>query len=224
MTRPIQMAPSILSADFMELGAQVDLVARGGADWIHVDVMDGHFVPNLTIGPLFVRALKKGIKIPLDVHLMIDNPMQQVDWYLDAGADLVTFHVETLVDPSALIAHIHERGCRCGLALNPETPVERVLPFIAEVDLILVMSVHPGFGGQSFIASSVEKIAIIAAACEEQQVAPLIEVDGGIDVYTVAQVTAAGAEVLVAGSAIFGREDPAAALEEIRHAGSAAQR
>jgi ribulose-phosphate 3-epimerase len=222
MQRDIQMAPSILSADFMNLGENVRFIAEQGADWIHVDVMDGHFVPNLTIGPLFVKGLKVLVSTPLDVHLMIDNPEEQVDWYLAAGADVVTIHIEASKNPAELLKHIRDNGCLCGLSLNPETPPEVLFPFLGCVDLILVMSVHPGFGGQSFIAESCAKIAVIAAECSRLDVHPLIEVDGGIDVMTAPLVAAAGARVLVAGSAIFGKNDQAAAMEAIRHAGQSA--
>ncbi len=188
----IQMAPSILSADFMNLGENVVRLASNGADWIHVDVMDGHFVPNLTIGPLFVNGLKALTSVPLDVHLMIDNPEKQVDWYLTAGADLVTIHVEAAGFNPDILKHIREQGRLCGLSLNPETSPEAVFPFLDAVDLILVMSVHPGFGGQSFIQNSCAKIASIVAECERLDRHPLIEVDGGIDVSTAPLVAKGG--------------------------------
>lgn len=219
-TPSVLIAPSILSADFMELGRAVSAISAGGADWIHVDVMDGHFVPNLTIGPMFVKGLKALMDTPLDVHLMVDNPQTQVDWYIDAGADLVTVHVETLEDAHPLLAHIRERGCRCGISLNPETPFASIKPYIGEVDLVLVMSVHPGFGGQSFIEDSLDKIAAIARLSAEAGVSPIIEVDGGIGVGNAARVIAAGADMLVAGSAVFGQADPVSAMEAIREAGT----
>jgi ribulose-phosphate 3-epimerase len=219
MSDRVQMAPSILSADFMRLAEAVALLEAADADWIHVDVMDGHFVPNLTIGPPVVRALKRIANVPLDVHLMIDNADDTVAWYLDAGADAVSVHVEALRDASAVLAEIRAAGRLAGITLNPPTPVESVAPYLGEVDIVLVMSVNPGFGGQSFIPESVDKVRRIAALCAERGVAPVIEVDGGIDEKTAPLVTLAGARMLVAGNAVFGRPDPAAALAAIRSAG-----
>lgn len=217
----IMMAPSILSADFLNLKSSVIKVAAG-ADYIHVDVMDGHFTPNLTIGPLFVSGLSKAFSNPLDVHLMIDNPESTIDWYLDAGASLVTMHVEALVHANRTINHIHDRGCQAGIALNPGTPVHAVRELVNDADLILIMSVNPGFGGQRFIPSTVRKIRELKAMCEELNAHPLIEVDGGINPATAPLVASAGAQVLVAGSSVFGAPDPARAMEEIRHAAQAA--
>ena len=219
-----QISPSILSADFSALGADVQEVAAAGADWIHVDVMDGHFVPNLTIGPNHVKALKKVTSVPLDVHVMISNPAEQVQWYLDAGADLVTFHREAVWgddDARVVIEKIHAAGAKAGIAINPETSVERIAALVGDVDLVLVMSVHPGFGGQSFIEGSVDKVAQVAEiAASLGRKDLLIEVDGGIDPTTAPCVCAAGANMLVAGSAIFGKADRAAALKNIREAGA----
>lgn len=218
MFTDIQIAPSILSADFANLERDVRMISAAGADWIHVDVMDGHFVPNLTIGPAHVKMLKRVTDVPLDVHLMIDNPEVQVPWYIDAGADSVTVHVEVCDDAASMLRTIRDAGVKVGISLNPETDVSALEGLLGLVDLVLVMSVHPGFGGQSFIESSPAKIAAIVEMCKAEGAAPLIEVDGGIGVATAPLVRAAGADVLVAGSAIFCADDPAAALRGIRDA------
>lgn len=218
MFTDIQIAPSILSADFANLERDVRMISAAGADWIHVDVMDGHFVPNLTIGPAHVKMLKRVTDVPLDVHLMIDNPEVQVPWYIEAGADSVTVHVEVCDDAASMLRTIRDAGVKVGISLNPETDVSVLEGLLGLVDLVLVMSVHPGFGGQSFIESSPAKIAAIVDMCKAEAAAPLIEVDGGIGVATAPLVSAVGADVLVAGSAIFCADDPAAALRGIRDA------
>lgn len=212
------IAPSILSADFMNLGADVRLVSECGADWIHVDVMDGHFVPNLTIGPAHVKALKKITDVPLDVHLMIDNPEVQVSWYLEAGADSVTIHCEATDDAAALIDAIHAAGAKAGVSINPETDTSVLAGLVDKCDLVLMMSVHPGFGGQSFIESTPERITQVVELCKAADANPIIEVDGGINAKTAPLVVARGADLLVAGSAVFKAADPVEAMAQIRGA------
>lgn len=222
MTEAVFMSPSILSADFTRLGEAVALVEDAGADFIHVDVMDGHFVPNLTVGPPVVRALKSVARVPLDVHLMIDDADRTVAWYLDAGADMVTVHVEACDDLPGVVRTIRAAGAKAGVSIKPATPVEALADVVREVDLILVMSVEPGFGGQVFIGSSVERIAGVRRLCERASVSPLIEVDGGIDERSAPLVVAEGARSLVAGNAVFGSDDPPGALRRIREAAAAA--
>ncbi len=222
MTDRILMSPSLLSADFTRLAEAVTLVEAAGADFLHVDVMDGHFVPNLTIGPPVIRALKRVATRPLDVHLMIDDADTTVEWYLQAGADWVTVHAEACDHLHRIVQRIHAAGAKAGVALNPATPASVLEEILPELDLVLVMSVNPGFGGQAFIPSAAPKVAAIAAMIAACGSRALIEVDGGIDETTAPLVTAAGARVLVAGNAVFGRPDPSAALAAIRAAGQAA--
>ncbi len=224
MTQRIQLAPSILSADFACLGAAIGAVEAGGADMIHVDVMDGHFVPNLTIGPPVVAALKKVATTPLDVHLMISNADQAIDWYLDAGADMVTVHVEACTHLHRVLRRIREAGASPAVSLNPGTPIGLIGDVLGEVDMVLIMSVNPGFGGQAFIENSIRKVAELSEFCEAEGVAPLIQVDGGITTETIGRVVEAGARCFVAGNAVFGQPDPAAAIKAIRAAGEAALR
>lgn len=222
MSGRIQMSPSILSADFTRLSEAVAVVEAAGTDWLHVDVMDGHFVPNLTIGPPVVRSLERITDVPLDVHLMISNPDETVQWYLEAGADLVTVHVEACRDAHAVLRGIRDAGRKAGVTLNPPTPVESIVPYLGEADVVLVMSVNPGFSGQSFIPESVDRVRRVAEMCATLGVSPLIEVDGGIDETTAPLVCAAGARMLVAGNAVFGRPDPGSALHAVRAAGQSA--
>lgn len=225
MYQPIAIAPSILSADFMNMEHSIRTIEEGGAGFVHVDVMDGHFVPNLTMGVPLVKQLKKTCDLPLDVHLMIDNPLVELPWFLDAQPDLVTVHAEALssVDLARAVAQIHEAGSRAAVALKPKTPVDVVAPLIESLDMVLVMSVEPGFSGQKYIVGSDGRVAAVAALAKEANPDLLIEVDGGIGVATAPLVCAAGADVLVCGSAVFGADDPAQAVRDVKAAGDAAR-
>lgn len=214
----IKLAPSILSADFTRLGEQVRRVEDAGAEYLHLDIMDGHFVPNITIGPQVVAALRKESEMLFDVHLMIENPEQFIDGFVDAGADLVTVHAEVPPHLHRTIQLIKERGVRAGVALNPSTSPAALEYVLGMVDLVLVMTVNPGFGGQDFIPEMVNKIKTVSAMLEAAGSEAEIQVDGGITCLTAPVVAGAGATVLVAGSSVFGSADPGAAVREIREA------
>ncbi|MFN2365586.1 MAG: ribulose-phosphate 3-epimerase [Desulfurivibrionaceae bacterium] len=201
------IAPSILSADFARLGEEVGDVLKAGGDVVHIDVMDGHFVPNITIGPLIVKAVRAITDAPLDVHLMIENADRYLDDFAAAGADWITVHVETGYHLHRTISRIKELGKKAGIVLNPATPLESIDWLLDEVDLVMLMSVNPGFGGQSFIPSTLDKIRRLRKLIEERNLAVGIEIDGGIGVGNIAEVAAAGANIFVAGSAIFGQPD-----------------
>lgn len=225
MFEPVKIAPSILSADFMNLGRDVALIEEAGAGYVHVDVMDGHFVPNLTMGVPVVKQLKKTTSLPLDVHLMISNPLEQLPWFLDAGADSVTVHAEVL-DADGLaraVACIHAAGAKAAVSLKPRTPAGALAPVIADVDMVLVMSVEPGFSGQGYIEGSEDKVARVVAMAASVGASPLVQVDGGIGAATAPLVAAAGADVLVCGNAVFAADDPARALAEVAAAADEAR-
>ena len=209
------LAPSILSADFGRLAEEVQRAERGGAGLIHVDVMDGHFVPNLTVGPAVVAALRKVATVPLDVHLMIENADRYLDTFVDAGASWVSLHAEALPHLERAVAHLRSRGARPGVALNPSTPLGSLDEILPELDHVLIMSVNPGFGGQTFLPASLDKIRRLSRLIGERGAKTTIEVDGGVDKNNARALVEAGAEVLVAGSAVFGHGDPEVAARGI---------
>ena len=214
--RSLMIAPSILSADFSRLGDEVRAVEAAGADVIHVDVMDGHFVPNITIGPLIVKAVRAVTKLPVDVHLMITDPDRYIHAFIDAGADWVTVHVEACTHLHRTLASIRERGKKAGAVLNPATSLSTLEYVLAEVDLVMLMSVNPGFGGQSFIESSLEKTTRLRQMLDRVNPGAGIEVDGGISPGTIARMAAAGANIFVAGSAIYGQHDYRAVIARLK--------
>ena len=210
------IAPSILSADFARLGEEIKAVEAAGADWIHIDVMDGHFVPNITIGPLVVKAARQSTRLPLDVHLMIENPDRYIKDFVDAGADLVAVQVETCPHLHRTVQLIRECGARPGVVLNPTTPLVTIEWILQDVEFVMLMSVNPGFGGQKFIPATLDKIRQLREMIETRRLATLIEIDGGVNTSTIGDIAAAGADVFVAGSAIYGTADYAAAIKEFR--------
>jgi ribulose-phosphate 3-epimerase len=212
----VKIAPSILSADFSKLGEEILAVEKGGADYIHIDVMDGHFVPNITIGPLIVEAIRPITKLPLDVHLMIENPDQYIEAFAKAGADYITVHVEASRHLHRTIQNIKSYGVKAGVVLNPATPVESIQHIIADIDMVLLMSVNPGFGGQKFIPEVLPKIRKVKEMAEQKGLVLEIEIDGGVNSETAKLCMEAGANVLVAGSAIYNEEDYAKAISLIR--------
>jgi ribulose-phosphate 3-epimerase len=219
----IDIAPSILSADFTRLGEQIALVERGGAAYIHVDVMDGHFVPNITIGPLIVKAVSRATSRPIDAHLMIERPDEFITEFAQAGANMISVHPETTYHLHRTLNHIRQAGCQAGVVLNPATPLTAIEEVLDEVDYVLLMSVNPGFGGQTFIRSSLGKLRRLRALIGERGARARIEIDGGVGPENAAEIVAAGAEILVAGSAVFGAPDPAEAVRQLARAASDVQ-
>ncbi len=216
----IKIAPSILSADFSRLGQEVHRAEKAGADLIHIDVMDGHFVPNITIGPVVVESIRSKTNIPLDVHLMIENPDKYIDAFAEAGADIITVHVEASEHLYKTLDHIRKSSKTVGVSLNPSTPIARIEHVLKHVDMVLLMTVNPGFGGQKFIRSVLPKIKELKQIVDKADLSVDIEVDGGIDKTTVADVVKAGANILVAGTAIFKAPDIKEAIKVLRNRGS----
>ena len=214
----VRIAPSALSADLGRLREQIAEIERGGADWVHVDVMDGCFVPNLTFGIPLIRALKKLTTLPLDVHLMVEQPEKYIDDFAGAGAAVFTFHPEATIHVQRQLARVRERGMRAGLALNPGTPVSLIEDVMDDLDLVLVMSVNPGYGGQRYIPASTGKIRKVRTLLDARGSQAVLEVDGGITVETIRQAWEAGAGTFVAGTAVFGASDPAGAIARLRQA------
>ena len=218
MTNTIKIAPSILSADFSRLGDEIIKIEQAGADWIHIDIMDGHFVPNLTFGPPVVASIRKMSKLPFDVHLMVTNPQDLIEPFAAAGADIITVHAETAPHLHRLLQTIKAQGKKAGVSVNPSTPLTAVEEVLADVDMVLLMSVNPGFGGQQFIPSTIHKISRLKDMLATRKLSVDIQVDGGINTVTAPQAIAAGANILVAGSSVYGAADTSQAIKSIRWA------
>ena len=214
----VRVAPSLLAADFARLADEVQRIAAAGADVLHLDIMDGHFVPNLTIGPALVEALRRTSALPFDVHLMVSHPGRFVTPFAEAGADSITFHVEGADPVAEVLARIRAAGCATGLSVRPNTPADALLPWLDQIDLVLVMTVEPGYGGQAFMPEMLPKIRTLRQAINQGQRPVYLEVDGGISPKNVAEVVAAGADLLVAGTSVFRAADPAAAIRALQHA------
>ena len=211
------IAPSILSADFSNLSQQIRLTEMGGADWIHCDIMDGHFVPNITIGPIIVKAARKCTKLPVDVHMMIKNPDKYLEAFANAGANYISVHVEEVVHLNRTVNRIKELGCKAGVVVNPATPINSIFDIAEYIDLLLIMTVNPGFGGQKFIPNSIRRIEEAVSLRKKFNLKFLIEIDGGVNKETVVEAKKAGVDVFVTGSAIFGEDNITAATAELKN-------
>ena len=211
------IAPSILSADFSNLYQQIRMTEIGGADWIHCDVMDGHFVPNITIGPIIVEAARKCTKLPIDVHLMIENPDKYLEAFANAGANYISVHIEEVVHLNRTVNHIKELGCKAGVVVNPATPINSIMDIAEYIDLLLIMTVNPGFGGQKFISNSIRRIEEAVSLRNKHHSKFLIEIDGGVNKETIVNAKKAGVDVFVAGSAIFDADNITAATTELKN-------
>ncbi len=219
----VEIAPSILAADFTQLGEQIAAVERGGAEIIHVDVMDGHFVPNISVGPFIVQAVRKATTLPIDCHLMIEEPDKYISEFAQAGANMISVHPEATYHLHRTLSLIHQSGCRAGVVLNPGTSLAAIEEIIREIDFVLIMSVNPGFGGQKFISSALDKVRRLKSMLNAHGSSARIEIDGGITAENADAAVVAGAEILVAGSSIFGQPDPAAAVQKLRQAATISQ-
>ncbi len=210
------IAPSILSSDFMNIESEIHMLEKAGADWVHCDIMDGHFVPNLTFGPPVIAKIRKITNLPLDVHLMITNPDETIDWYIEAGADWLSFHIEASETPEKTLKHIRKHGVKAGLVIKPNTSVDAIKKFLPLCDYVLIMSVEPGFGGQSYIDSANDKAIELATLKQELKLPYLIQIDGGIHLGNIEEVSKLGVEVFVAGSVVFKSDDPVKTIKEMK--------
>ena len=218
--RKVKLAPSILDSDFTEIKSTMKNLEKGNADYIHLDVMDGNFVPTLTFGPKIIKPMKKLTKLPFDTHLMINTPERYINDFIDAGADIVTIHFEAVKNVQKTLNMIKKRGKKAGISIKPKTPVSKILKYMPQLDLVLIMSVEPGFGGQKFMKSMLKKVRILRAIIDQKKYKCLIEIDGGINKHTAPLACAAGVDILVAGSAIFKSKNPIKAAKEIKAAGN----